>query len=365
MGDAMNERQLVGQGLDAIPTPALIVDAEALEHNLKIMHGWFAGRACRLRPHFKSHKCVTLARRQIAAGNTSGITCAKLSEAEALASGGVEDILIANQVVGREKTRRLAALQKMSLVRCAVDSEANIAELGAAAVEAGVTIGVLVETDIGMGRCGVPPGEPTVALARKVHSTKGLRLDGLQGYEGHLVLNPEKGERAAKTREAMALLTATRKAVRDAGLPCGIVSGGGTGTYDITGAIEGMDEIQAGSYALMDARYKTVRPEFRNALFLLATVISARPGLAVCDVGLKGIASEFGLPLLADHAEAKALYLAEEHAPFQGVSARVGDRLRLVPSHGCTTCNLHRRRWVVRAGRIEAVWPIEASGCLE
>jgi len=355
----------IGLPVSAMPTPALVVDVEALDHNLKLLAHYFASRRAKLRPHFKSHKCVTLARRQLENGSAAGITCAKLAEAEALVAGGVKDVLIANQVVGASKAQRLAALNRGAVVRSAVDSAVNIAELGAAAVEAGVMIRVLIEVDIGMGRCGVPAGEPVMALARVIQNTRGLRLDGLQAYEGHLVTLPNLEERRQKVAEAMQPLVQTRQSLQAAGLPCPIVSGGGTGTYDITGNLEVFDELQAGSYALMDNSYKTIRPEFRNALSVLATVISARQDYVVTDVGLKGMGNEFGLPVIAGAPEAKARYIAEEHVPFDHYAAPVGTKLRLVPSHGCTTCNLHRRLWIARGDKIEAVWPIEGSGCLE
>ncbi len=361
----MDPRERIGRPVETISTPALIVDAEALEHNLRTMAACFRARPAKLRPHIKSHKCATLARRQLAAGGAVGITCAKLSEAEALAGNGIEDILIANQVVGAEKAARLAALNRRAVVRCAVDCPANVADLGAAAVAAGVVVPVLIEVDIGMRRCGVPPGDEALALARTIARTPGLRLDGLQGYEGHLVMTPDPDERRRKVLAAFEPLLALRRALSDAGLPCPILSGGGTGTYDITGNIPGVDEIQAGSYALMDNHYRKVRPEFRNALSILATVISSSRDFLVADVGLKGMGNEFGLPALAEAPEARARYIAEEHTPFDGVSRPVGTKVRLIPSHGCTTCNLHRRLWIAREGRIEDVWPIEAAGCLE
>jgi D-serine deaminase-like pyridoxal phosphate-dependent protein len=361
----MNPTDIIGKGLDAIPTPALVVDREALDRNLRRMADRFATGACKLRPHFKSHKCVTLARRQLAVGSAVGITCAKLSEAEALVAGGVKDVLIANQVVGADKARRLAAANRLAMVRCAVDSGGNVAELGAAAREAGLTVGVLVEVDIGMGRCGVAPGEPTVALARAVAATPGLRLDGLQGYEGHLVMLPDAAERRAKALDAVGTLVRQRHELERLGLGCPIVSSGGTGTYDMTGGVEGVDEIQAGSYALMDCHYHRLRPEFENALSVLATVISAEGSKVVADVGLKGMGNDFGLPIVLGRDQAKVRYVAEEHAVIDNLSLPVGSRVRIIPSHGCTTANLHRRLWIVRGRTVEEVWPIEGSGCLE
>jgi D-serine deaminase-like pyridoxal phosphate-dependent protein len=358
-------RSLVGKPAEVIVTPALVLDPDALEANLTLMAEGFRGRPCRVRPHFKGHKCVTVAHRQLAAGSIAGITCAKLAEAEQCVAGGVRDVLVANQVVGEEKTRRLAALNRGATVRVAVDSLDNIAELGEAARQANVTIGVLVEVDIGMARCGVRPGPETLALAEVVTATEGLRFDGLQGYEGHAVMIPDPEERRRRVVEAMGPLTETRRALEAAGMPVRIVSGGGTGTYDSTGKIEGIDEVQAGSYALMDAAYKKVRPEFAVARTVLTTVISVQDGYAIADVGSKGVGCEFGPPSVADHPEAEVVKVSEEHVKVVGLRARVGDRVTLIPSHGCTTNNLYRKMYVVKGGRIEDVWPIEGSGCVE
>jgi len=358
------DKSLIGQPIDVVPTPALVVDLDLLDANLKLLGDYFAARASKLRPHFKGHKCVTLARRQLAAGGSCGITAAKLSEAEQLVAGGVTDILIANQVVGSGKARRLAKLNREAAVRVAVDCPENTGELGAIARAEGVTIGVLVEVDIGMGRCGVT-GELAPELAHLVSITKGLRFDGLQGYEGHLVTLSDPEERRRRVPEAMQILLEVKTRLEAAGRPVSIISGGGTGTYDITGNIAGISEVQAGSYALMDAKYRTVRPEFAVARVVLATVVSSQQGRIVLDVGSKGLGGEFGLPMLDGAPGATVRKTAEEHTIIEGLSARVGDRVRLIPSHGCTTNNLYRRMWITRSGRIEDVWPIEASGCLE
>ncbi len=351
--------------LDALATPCLVADLDLVDANLALLASHFSGRHARLRPHFKSHKCVTLARRQLAAGSAVGITCAKLSEAEVLVAGGVRDVLIANQLCGEDKARRLADLNREATVRVAVDQLAQVTQLGRAAMAAGVTIGVLIEVDIGMDRCGVAPGDASVELARHVAGEGGLRFDGIQAYEGHLICLPDPAERREKTVAAMQLALATRWRLAEEGLPCAIFSGGGTGTYDITGDLEGIDEIQAGSYALMDAFYHRLRPEFACARTILATVISAGPRKAVVDVGLKGQGTEFGSPAIVGHPDATIRYVAEEHTVIDGISVEVGTRLHLIPSHGCTTNNLYRRMWIARQGEVVDCWPIEGSGCLE
>jgi len=361
----MATSSLIGQPITAIPTPAPVADLDLLEQNLRKLADYFSSRPCKLRPHFKSHKCVELSRRQLAAGSCTGITCAKLAEAEQLAAGGIADILIANQVVGEDKARRLAALNRKATVRCAVDSVFSTKQLSAAATEAGVRIGVLIEVDIGMKRCGVQPGAPAIKLAQEISRLPGLRFDGIQSYEGHIVTLPDFEERKQKVTQAFAAAVATRREVESAGFPVAILSGGGTGTYDITGTIEGIDELQAGSYALMDWSYANIRPEFVVARWILATVVSAHPTYSVVDVGTKGIGCEFGLPIIADHPEAKTRSSSEEHFAIDGLAAKVGEKVRLIPSHGCTTHNLHRQMWITRGDIIVDVWPIEGALCME
>ncbi len=356
---------LIGQSVESLDTPALVVDLDILQANLRRMADFFAARDCQIRPHFKSHKCVELARRQLATGNACGITCAKLSEAEALVAGGIRDILIANQVVGTRKAARLAQLNRSATVRCAVDSIDGVEQLQRQAEQYGQTIPVLVEVDIGMRRCGVAAGKPALELAQYITKRQHLRFDGLQGYEGHLVNIVDLQERREHTVAAMELLVDTRRLIQRSGLPVKIVSGGSSSTYQITGTIDGIDELQCGSYALMDWTYQKLCPEFEISRWVLASVISAHSGGVVVDVGIKGIGCDFGPPQVAGHPEATVRYTAEEHVPLDNLIKSVGDQVRLVPSHGCTTNGLHRRMWITRADRIVDVWEIEGAGCLE
>jgi D-serine deaminase-like pyridoxal phosphate-dependent protein len=332
------------------------------------MAAFFAGRHCRLRPHFKSHKCARIARLQMEAGAV-GITCAKLGEAEVLADAGIEDILIANQIVGRTKMLRLMELARRTRPMVAVDSPDNVKMLSEAASSAGIRLRVLVEVDIGMHRCGVAPGEPALELARLAASSPGLSFEGLQGYEGHCVDLRDETERTEKTRAALELLVDTRRHIERAGLPVNIVSGGGTGTYTLTGDYEGIDEVQAGSYAAMDWYYQDIRPEFRQAQTILTTVISRpAPNLAIIDVGRKGVGGEWGPPRVKDMRGAEVVtFGSEEHIGIalpDGQLVHVGDQIEIIPSHGCTTCNLYREYIVHRNGTVTDVWPIEGSGKL-
>ena len=352
-----------------VDTPALLLDAVALEANIQRMAAYFAHRRCRLRPHFKSHKCTTIAKLQMQAG-AIGITCAKLGEAGVIAAAGIRDILIANQIVGPVKIRRLIELCSRANVIVAVDSAENVRELAAATAAAHVRLGVLVEVDVGMHRCGVAAGQAALELAQLAASAPGLKFEGLQGYEGHCVDLRDAKEREEKTRQALQILVETRRAIERAGPKVNIVSGGGTGTYTITGDCDGVDEVQAGSYAAMDWWYSDIRPEFQQAMSILATIISRpTPDFVVIDVGRKGIGAEWGPPRVKDVAGASvASYSSEEHLKITVPAdsrLRVGDRLEIIPSHGCTTSNLYSEFIVHKEGGVTARWPIEGQGKLQ
>ncbi len=348
-----------------IDTPALLINHELLERNIQKMADFFRAGPTKLRPHSKTHKCIQIAQKQIAAGAV-GITCAKLGEAEALAEGGIQDMLIANQIIGPIKIARLVQLAQQRNVMLAVDQSENIRELSEAASAAGVTMRCLVEVNVGMNRCGVEPGEPVLQLARQIAESPGLVFAGLQAYEGHLQNVMPFEERKARALTDMQKAVDAKRFVEDAGLPVPIISGGGTGTYNITGRIEGFTEIQAGSYATLDAKYKSVGADFENALTLLATVISRpTPELAVIDAGLKAMTPEFGMPtVLVDGATFSGF--SEEHGKVmlegEARSLNVGDKIELIPSHGCTTINLHDTFYVMEDERLMDIWKIVARG---
>ncbi len=357
------ERRTIGQAIEALPTPALLVDEERLSQNLQKMAAFFAAGQSRLRPHVKSHKCSALALRQIRAG-AIGITAATVEEAQAMASAGVRDILIANQIVNPYWVECLLQVARICDLKVAVDSAALAQQLSAAAEHAGVELGAVVEVDVNMGRCGCPPGEPACQLAHLVAGLPHLRLRGFMGYEGHAVGIEDPGERARVCREAMAQLVGTAKRAREQGLPVEIVSAGGTGTHDVAGRYPGVTEVQAGSYALMDLQYRRVVPGFEHALTILSTVIS-RPtaSRAVTDAGLKSMSTEFGLPAVTGLSGVVLEDLSEEHGILRIEDPQhplaPGARVQLYPSHGCTTVNLHRRLYLVRDGKVSGVWAID------
>lgn len=356
----------IGLPIERLDTPTLLLDRAASDRNLRRMASFFADRPARLRPHFKNHKCVPLARRQLAAGAV-GMTCAKLGEAEVLVAHGIDDVLIANQVVGELKMQRLVAVARRAKLKVAVDHIDQVLAISAAAAAANVVVGLLIEVDIGMGRCGVAPGAPTLELARQIRSLPGVRLDGLQAFEGHLVNVIDRAERARQSAAAMSLAVQTRRLLESSGIPVGCISGCSSATYDVTGTLAGVDEVQAGTYATMDRQYHRLVPEFEIALSVLVHVIS-RPaaGRAVLDIGVKGAGCEFGVPGIRGFPEVEVPYfLSEEHVVINHCPDwRIGQPLQLIPTHACTTCNLHRELVVHEGGHVVDVWPIEASGRL-
>ena len=365
----MFESEIIGRPLSEVDTPALVIDADAMERNIARMAEFFAGSRAKLRPHAKTHKSPIIANKQIKAGAV-GATCAKLGEAEALAHGGVNDILIANQIVGPHKIGRLVRLGRQIDIAAAVDNIDNARQISDAAVAAGSSVRLLVEVNVGMNRCGVEPGSEAVELAKQVASLPGIRFFGIQSYEGHLVMLDGHENRRERVLEAMAPVIETRQMIEAAGVPVTVISGGGTGTFDITSTIEGFDEIQAGSYVFMDAKYGTVEgPDavFEPALYIWSTIVS-RPTRerAVADIGLKTATSELGLPVMADYRDSKTVSLSEEHVKLllegEAQSLRVGDKVRFQPGHVCTTVNLHDAYVVARDGMVEAVWPVAARG---
>jgi D-serine deaminase-like pyridoxal phosphate-dependent protein len=350
-----------------LDTPALLLDLDAFQRNVDRMARFFADRPASLRPHAKTHKCPHVALRQLQAG-AIGITCAKVGEAEVMARAGVRDILIANQIVGPIKVDRLTDLAGKCNVMVAVDDPANVDELSQACQAKGVALRILVEVDVGMGRCGVQTPQAALELARRAADALNLEFMGLMGYEGHLVMVPDPAERAARVREALAVLQEAHILLDRDGLPVRIASGGGTGTYDVTAACPPMTEVQAGSYVFMDSTYAKVRPEFELALTLLSTVVSRpTPERIVVDAGKKTLSIEFGWPQPLDLPGASVQALSEEHGKLiaaqpDTVSLRPGDKVQFVPSHCCTTVNLHDVLYVTQRGVLVDVWPIAARG---
>src|SRR5262245_362504 len=353
---------MIGQSIASLDTPQLLIDLDVLDANLARMQSACRERDVHLRVHFKSLKCGGLAR-YLSAKGVDGFLCAKLNEAEVLINAGVTDILVANQVVGPIKVKRAAELARRVKLAVCVDDADNIRALNAAARAAGGTLGVLVEVNIGMNRCGVEPGEPVLQRVRLINEQSKLRFGGLQGYDGHLQMLTDMTDKRKKCEAGLAALVATRKLIEAAGIPVPVVTGGGTGTSEFVTAFPGVSELQPGSFLLMDAIYHRLRPEFACSLSILATVISHRPNQYVLDAGSKAISADFGMPAIKGRVNEQVKKLAEEHAIVECVDApRIGERREVFPAHCCATMNLHRNCVAIRNGIIEHHWPIEASG---
>jgi D-serine deaminase-like pyridoxal phosphate-dependent protein len=365
----------VGDPLSAVDTPALVIDLDAMQRNLARMATFAAKHRMRLRPHAKMHKSAHIARLQIEAGAV-GVCVQKVSEAEALAEGGVNDIFISNEVIAEHKLARVAALARRVKLAIAVDSTLGVERLARALKAAGSTVEVFVEIDVGQGRCGVAP-TAAGALAHQVVA-HGLHFAGLQAYHGRAQHLREAAQREAAVRHAVNLVRAAQASITAAGIACPLVTGAGTGTF-VFEAVSGVyGELQAGSYLFMDRDYAdnqaaSQAPSFEHALFVKSQVMSRGTSHAVVDAGHKAHAIDSGLPRVWGR-ELEFSNGGDEHGvlhPRAGSTSALpalGDTVWLVPGHCDPTVNLHDYYVVVRggleSGTVEAVWPIDARGCL-
>ncbi len=352
-----------GMKVDNIDTPALLVELDAMESNLQRMARFFAAQRCKLRPHFKNHKVPALAQRQLDHG-AIGITCATLREAEILVQHGIQNVLIANEVAGESKLERLADLSRAASVVVAVDCESILADMARVQRNRNAKFEVVVDIDIGLNRCGVPPGEPALALAKRA-AIEGISVRGIMGYDGQFQAAPPSPERDERVRLESKALVNSAALMQAAGFPCSIVSTGGTGTYSLSGIIPGITDIQAGSYLLMDTRYLGLGAPFLRSLTVLATVISMRGGgRAVLDCGVKALSGERGLSALKDVPAGKLIALHAEHAlveiaPHSDSGIKVGKKLEIWVQYSDATVNLHSRLFGVRHGQVEEIFQIE------
>jgi D-serine deaminase-like pyridoxal phosphate-dependent protein len=363
----------IGATLDEIDTPALIVDLDAFERNLKKMADYAAAAGIALRAHAKTHKCSIVAKRQMALGAV-GQCVQKVGEAEVLARAGIPDILVSNELVGAAKLDRLAALAQQTRIALCFDDAEQVAAASSAAKRAGVELGALVEIEVGMGRCGVQPGRAAAELAQRVADAPGLRFEGLQAYHGRAQHLSSAAERESEIARAVAAVRETQAALAAAGLPTGRVTGAGTGTFRLEAESGVYDELQAGSYAFMDVEYASIagrdgQPyhEFEHSLFVLASVMSvAGPAWIVADAGLKSMSGEKGPPRVYGRSGLDATGLSDEHCKIAlapgAQRPRLGERLLLIPGHCDPTINLHDWYVGVRAGRVAEMWPIDARG---
>ena len=350
----------VGQRLEEIDTPALVLDLDAFEKNLNTLNSAVAGKV-RVRPHAKTHKCPDVAKRQIALGAV-GMCCQKVSEAEAMVEGGVKDVLVSNEIVGAPKLQRLAELSRRARIGVCVDNAENVRQLKG-------DLDVYIEIDVGMRRCGVAPGAPAVALAREIVKS-GMRFGGLQAYHGRAQHMRSMEERHAVIETAAQHVQHTKRLLKEAGIDCPIVTGAGSGTFMLEVEAGAWNEIQCGSYAFMDVDYAKNEwaaplPRFEHALFVLSTVMS-RPSaeVAIVDAGLKASSVDSGMPGVWQK-ELRYTHASDEHGWVEGKNPPpLGEKLLLVPGHCDPTINLYDWYVCVRRGRVEALWPITARGAV-
>lgn len=352
----------IGRPTNEVVTPALILDLPAARRNIEKMAERVRGMTAELRPHIKVHKSPQLARMQVEAG-AIGVSTATVWEAIVMARSGIDGVAVINTVAGPDKLRALAELARDADVMVAVDDAGNAADIAAAARAAGSTVGILIEIDTGMDRAGVDSVEEAVELARRVAELEGLRLQGVTGYEGHCSLTPERELRHQRQHAAMQFLVESAKRIRAEGLPCPIVSAGGTATWDWTATYPQVTEIQAGSYVLMDHFHGAMVGDFEPALTVLTTVISRRPDRVIVDAGNKSM----GAPALATMRghDLPVLRFDEEHGVFVAEpdgGPKVGDVVELLPGYAPGTVNWYDAYHVVEDGRVVDIWPVIPRG---
>jgi 3-hydroxy-D-aspartate aldolase len=365
-----------GMPEDEIETPALVLDLDAFESNLTTMARHAAANGIDLRPHAKTHKSPVIAHLQMAHG-AIGQCVQKVSEAEALAWGGVPDILVSNEIVGARKLARLAALARIAKIGVCVDHPDQVDALEAAASEGGVTLSVHVEIDVGSGRCGVISPEEAASLAKRISDSRSLTFGGLQAYHGSAQHLRAAAERKAAIASATRIARSAADAIEKAGLRCKSITGAGTGTFEFECASGVYTELQVGSYCFMDADYSRNLDAdgapvavFKQSLFVLSTVMSlTRAGTAVVDVGHKGIPIDSGLPLVWDKPGIAYAGASDEHGRLTveatGDGAlKLGEKIRLVPGHCDPTVDRYDWYVGVRQGRVETIWPIAARGAM-
>jgi len=348
--------------INELETPALILDKKIFEENLAKMDELLKNSSMKLKPHYKSNKCSEIAKLQISRG-ASGITCAKLGEAEDLAVAGVDNILIANQIVQPSKIKRLAELAKNCCLTICVDNLDNIRELSLAAAYAESTIHCLVEYEVGMKRCGVDTYDEFLELANAIDKSDGLVFEGIQAYAGHMAHEHSKEVRIAETERIENEISGLKKYVEENGLKVKEVGGGSTGTVEQKPKDTVYTDIQAGSYIFMDSAYKQLNLGFKNALFVLTTVISTKKDRVVTDTGVKSLGMDQGNPLFLGVPDGSPISMSEEHgAVYCEHNFKLNDKLLYIPGHCCTTVNIFDEIYVIEGEEVVDCWKVTSRG---
>ncbi len=357
----------IGSPIEELDTPALIVDLDRLERNVQTVHSFFEGRAAGIRPRVSVHGCPAVAHMQLAApGAVGGVSVATLGQAEAFNGSGIADFSITANVVTGQKIARLCALARRAAVSVAVDDAANVADLSAAAAASDVELKVLVSIAVRPDRMGVDPGQPAVDLARAITDSPGLTFDGFKTHEGTLEVR-SVAQLAEESRAWIRRVLQAREAAEAAGITVNTVSAGGTYNYEIAGAADGVTEVPAGSYALMDGRYAGQREGLEPAARVLTTVTSFPEDIKIItDGGNKAIGMDRGNPVADEFPEA-AIALSAEHGNIALETptrrqVNLGDKLWFTPWDMGVTANLYDYLNAARNGRLEAVWDLPARG---
>jgi D-serine deaminase-like pyridoxal phosphate-dependent protein len=343
-----------------LSTPALVVDLDVFEANVAAMEAMLAGTGTTVRPHVKTHRTPELARRQLG-GSAVGVTCATVGEAEAMVEAGIDDVLLANEIVDPRKIARLVALTDRARVAVAADAAEHVASLSEEATRMGATIDVLIDVDILLHRCGVENVNDAIELAQAIERAPNLRLRGIMGYEGRL--RPAEDDRLSRIARAYGKLAEVRDALVGAGFPVEVVSAAGTSTLAEAIADPVITELQAGVYALMEPELLVRDSPFTCAVAIRGTVISSHPDRVVLDIGRRVVGMEYGPPVPVGFS-ASRIAISDEHATIEQPDPfpRLGDVCDLWPGQIRTTFNLHDQVWVARGGQLVDRWPVTARG---
>ncbi|MCY4528791.1 MAG: alanine racemase [Chloroflexi bacterium] len=358
----------IGTPAEELDTPSLIVDVDALDHNISTVASFFSDRTAKLRPHVEAHRTPAIAHKQLAGGgHVGGIAVSSIGQAEVFVPNGFSDVFVANLVVTPQKITRLCALARQAKIGVAVDSPANVADLSEAAVANGACLDVAVYVNTRLGLYGVEAGASAIELVKAVIDAPGLEFAGIMTNEGS-ILADDPNEAAAESRSAIQPLLDTRQDIERAGIEVRVVSAGGTSNYQVVGAIDGVTEVPAGSYALLDAQHAPHLPHLKTAGRVMSTVTSRpEPGYMITDGGQKAIGADTGFPSIDNLPNPTVKGLSAEHGSIyfdetDGVDPKLGDRIWCTPWDAATCANLHDYIFAVRNDALESVWEVSARG---
>jgi len=356
---------------EEVSTPALVIDYNLMQKNIETMLNFTKENKVNLRPHTKTHKCPIVAKKHLEIAKqlnveNKGICVARIGEAEIFAQNGFDDILIANEVVESNQIKRLIELNKKSSVKVCVDSEKNIFDLNGVASKENVKLEVVMEVDVGLGRNGVQPGKPGLNLANFIKKQSNITLIGLQGYEGHLTAVADPELRKKKAEECMNKIITTRDLLNNNGFNINYLTAGNTVTYKYSAKVDGITELQTGTYIFNDEHYYRVSPEFEIAVTVLGTITNIRGNrVYTVDVGLKAVTNDNGIPTFKNYPKSKIRVMTEEHSIIRAAPKdefELGQKIELYPTHICTTTNLYDFFTVVKDGEVIGKWDILARG---